>query len=731
MPRNSRFAFGGLFAIAAAFAVAIAPGQSSPPAASPQAPAVAPQAAQSPTKSNPPRPAQNTPSSSILQTNTRLVTVDVIATNSHGAVRDLKIDDFELTDNGRQKIEKFAFIDKSSSSAATSASSTAKPRVKGFYSNQTTAEHLDVPATIVLMDSLNTDLANLVQTRHHMLTMLKTLPSNTPVAVLLLGNSLRVVQGFTSDPALLRAAVDKTMSPSSEQQPMPEDDPDAASLMAFDDNGDTEDDVSQQLEDFEKDSYANEMDIRVDTTLDALKAIAHYLSGYQGRKNLIWVSESFPIVLWPDPDFGTTTAMFQSSRAYGGQVQDVANALSDAQVAVYPVDARGLETSQVFSAAQNNPTRPNSASRTFAAQLRRENNARIAAQQTMDALAEESGGKTCKNTNDLSGCIESALNDGSSYYELAYSPQDVKWDGSFHKISLKTTRSGVKLTYRRGYFAQDPEAVAAKQPPEKRLQQACEDFLPSTQISVMAQGVPPQKPDELRYVVAVDPKGLSFAPAGDSFKLNVMMANCIYARGDMAFHFLPRDLSQTLTPAAYQTVQTYGLRGYVDFDDTGAERIRIAVLDLNTGLIGSLDVPVRKNDYEAATPIAPPKSTPSPASTSVHFKLPSGQSSALDWGGDKLVYTGDLAIQQAAPAFFSQFYFHQGYSCEAGTLKPNDPKSTDEPRMRLTFTNAAGQTATIDLKGDQPEYSGTLPIDDNAKAFFGRLWYLLHCQAAP
>lgn len=722
---NSRFAIGGLLAVAAAFAVVIAPGQSSPPAG--------PRPLRGTPRSllSPPQSSQNNPAPSVLQTNTRLVTVDVIATNSHGPVRDLKIDDFELTDNGRQKIEKFAFIDKSST-AATNAANTAQPKVKGFYSNQTTIQHLDVPATIVLMDSLNTDIANLAQTRRHMLTMLKTLPASTPVAVLLLGDSLRVVQGFTSDPAVLRAAIDKTMSPSSEQGPMPQDDPDAASLMAFDNNGGQEDDVSQQLEDFEKATYANQMDIRVDTTLDALKAIAHYLSGYQGRKNLIWVSESFPIVLWPDPDFGSTTAMFQSSRAYGGQVQDVANALSDAQVAVYPVDARGLDGSQVFSAAQNTPTRPNSASRTFAAQLRRENNARISAQQTMDALADESGGKTCKNTNDLSGCIESALNDGSSYYELAYNPQDVKWDGSFHKISLKTTRSGVKLTYRRGYFATDPQVAAVKQPPEKRLQQACEDFLPSTQIPVLAQAVPPQKPDELRYVVAVDPKSLSFVPAGDQFKLSAMMANCIYDHSETTFHFLPRDLSQTLTPAAYQTVQTYGLRGYVDFPDSGAARIRIAVLDVNTGLIGSLDVPVRKNDYEVATPVAPPKNTPAtPVSTSVRFSLPSGESSALDWGGDKVVFTGNLDVKQAAPAFFSQYYFHQGFSCTDGALKPNDPKSAEAPRMQLTFTNAAGQTAIIDLKGDEPAYSGTLPIDGNAKAFFGRLWYLLHCRAAP
>ena len=71
------------------------------------------------------------------------------------------------------------------------------------------------------------------------------------------------------------------------------------------------------------------------------------------------------------------------------------------------------------------------------------------------------GGKTCENTNDLSGCVQGALDDSSAYYELAYYPENVKWDGKFHKITVKSNQHGIKLRYRTGYFATEPGASAS------------------------------------------------------------------------------------------------------------------------------------------------------------------------------------------------------------------------------------------------------------------------------
>ena len=51
---------------------------------------------------------------------------------------------------------------------------------------------------------------------------------------------------------------------------------------------------------FEKEMFAGETDMRVRETVEALREIARNVSGYPGRKNLIWISTSFPMTIAPD-----------------------------------------------------------------------------------------------------------------------------------------------------------------------------------------------------------------------------------------------------------------------------------------------------------------------------------------------------------------------------------------------------------------------------------------------
>jgi hypothetical protein len=312
-------------------------------------------------------------------------------------------------------------------------------------------------------------------------------------------------------------------------------------------------------------------------------------------------------MLWPDLDYGDTTRNYatylKSARAYQGQLWDATNSLSDAQVAVYTVDIRGLQTPQVLTASQQQgATRQLSAARSTAAQLRRESQMRISSQQSMATIAEGSGGKTCQNTNDLSGCVESALGDSSSYYELAYYPQNLKWDGSFHRISVKAKRPGIKLAYRQGYFAVDTDAAAEKEDPDKRLQQACQDMLPSTGIPITAQAAGPLGADSARYRVTISASGLTALPSGQSYEVDAEMANCVYKPDGGSFQFTTRNLSQTLSAVGYQALQAKGMSGYVNFPATGASKVRIAVLDETSGLIGALDLVVRKSDFADSAP---------------------------------------------------------------------------------------------------------------------------------
>src|SRR5277367_272581 len=391
-----------ILAVIATLAVAAA--AQAPPGPQQNAPAA--QQQNSPAVQQAPVPAAGVP----LKTNTRLIAVDVIATDSHGNVaRGLKAEDFEITEEhaGAQKIVKFEFVDASAPAAPLPPNGlmAASPGAPYLYSNLL-PDRMRVAPTVMLMDALNTNIQNQSEVHQHMLALLKTLPTSTPIAVFVLGHSLHVVQSFTTDPALLRAAVDHTLRPPDIEQSA-QDDPDSPSNVALDQNGGIETPANLGLEDFEKTEFEQQMSIRVDETTDAMVSISKFLGGYPGRKNLLWFSESFPIWIAPAAAFGSDP--FAGTEVYTDKVRRATDALTDARIAVYPVDARGLEVNQLYSVTQNPHMNQQNPGAGFGGQLSRDNNSRIDAQATMQQFAEETGGKTCLNTNDLSGCVQQAL----------------------------------------------------------------------------------------------------------------------------------------------------------------------------------------------------------------------------------------------------------------------------------------------------------------------------------
>jgi VWFA-related protein len=717
---------------------------------------------------------QSASSANAVKVQTRLIAVDVVATDSHGnAVRNLKQEDFRVFDErgGLQKIARFEFIDASAGTpAAPSNQPGMAPSGPHVFSNVAVSQ-MRVPPTILLMDALNTDIKNQSEVHKHMLLLLKTLPANTPVAVFTLGHTVRIVQRFTTDPGLLKSAVDQALRALTIEQ-NPQDDENSASNVMLDQNGGTETSMTQALEDFEKEEFEAQMSIRVDETTDAMVGIAKYLGGYPGRKNLIWFSESFPLWIEPTSDFGGDPALgispsqtkipgqeFAGSAVDTEKVRAAAEALTDAQVAVYPVDAKGLEVSQLYSVSQNphiNQVNPGAG---FGSQLTREDSARVDAQATMKEIAESTGGRTCTNTNDLAGCVQSALNDGSSYYELAYYPENIKWDGHFQKITIKTEQHGIKLAYRRGYFATDAEALRKQQNPEALLRQACIDPLPATSISLTAEAVAPRQAPgqaaQARYLLTISPSALSLAPEGASRRLSLQMAICEYDPKGDNFAFFPRDFSGPVPEAVYQGWQSHGIRNIFDYDAKPEnQRLRFAVLDVPSGTTGSVDVPAHPHDFgslpgpvaraqggaassggalgpsqlsEAISPLpgAAPEQT---ITTALTFRSSSGKASKLDWSAGKVTYQGDLGVELGASGFFQKFLGGR-YHCQAGNLVPNDPSSTTTPKLAFVLRSVSGPAVLVDVTGTEPQYTGDLPVDSDGRAFFSQVWKLYHCQA--
>jgi VWFA-related protein len=560
----------------------------------------------------PPQAAANEPSPPVttFKVATHLVTVEVVVRDHDGhPVPGLSDKDFQVFEELLpkkkqlpQKITAVQFVSLEGMKAGNQGRPNLPP---GIYSNALSVQKLPVPPTVLLMDGLNSATSAMMQVHQQTAHMLASLPDDVPVAVFLMDRNLHLLQSFTTEPKLLRGAAAKTLGGNSPGQEMdPLDDPNALSATL-------EDVPANQLppgalaalQEFEKETYASTMDIRVRETLDSLRAIARYLGGYPGRKNLLWISSSFPIMLYP----GST-----EQRMYGDQIDEVANALADAKVAVYPMDPSGVKTSAYFDASSR-PRRPGDPT-SMGKTLGREETNRISSQDSMKELAEQTGGRICLNNNDIADCVKTAVNDGSSYYELGYYPEAGDWHGEFHRIVVKTTQPGVHLAYRAGYYARS-EAIPAeveKGKPEQAdlgLQRAaCHDLLISTSIVLMARALPVDQPERSKYFVAIDTGSLTLPAAdGGGHNISLTVAACSFDKTGTPLQYLQENVGTKLTDQQYNAVVArHGVTHVVVLQSKPeVTRVRLLVRDVFSGLMGSVEVPLAEQAKASATPAVP------------------------------------------------------------------------------------------------------------------------------
>src|SRR5262249_22811457 len=143
---------------------------------------------------------------------THLVIVDAIVTDSSGApVRDLKKEDFGLYENGkRQDIQVFSFEGRGQT---TKLPQDLPPADTNTYSNIREKQPRTGPLTILLIDALNTPPEDRIFLHQQLVKYLQR--SGEQVAVYVLGNQLRVLQGFTTDRESLLRVVSRMSSESS------------------------------------------------------------------------------------------------------------------------------------------------------------------------------------------------------------------------------------------------------------------------------------------------------------------------------------------------------------------------------------------------------------------------------------------------------------------------------------------------------------------------------------
>ncbi len=592
-----------------AFFFVAAQTQSNPPSPASQSPAVqqqpAPTQTNIPDKQNDKSPAEEKPqkvyeSSTVLKAITRLVVVDVVATDNKGApVADLEASNFTLLEDGKeQKIRVFYFKHPTRTPvpAALPAELKLPPNV---FSNIPRYDIHNTALNVVLLDALNTTAINQAYVRDQMIKYLEKMPADQPIAVYGLTTKLRMLQDFTSDPSVLKNIVKSLNTKSSPLLNDPTGNGEAA-LYGPGVFESLPQQMQQAIQNFEQESTNAQTDIRVRYTLAALNAIARSLAGYPGRKNLIWLSEAFPLSIDPtidiDGNFNTTT----STRDYGPDIAKTADALMNAQVAVYPVDAKGLAGSSFFSASNNGTdkfgrsvTRGGRVGQT----LSNESAALFSNHSTMLDLAERTGGKAFYNRNDIDAAIGHSIDDGSTYYTLAYYPENKNWDGKFRKISVKVNRPGVKTRSRLGYFASEPKNSLDPKHRDALFSEAMDlDFPISTSLIFEAGVIQPSSKTQNKVMInfAMDPHAISFERKADGLAYaSVACAVHVYSAQGKSLKTDASGINTALKPDTYRKIMLgrFPCQEKIDLAP-GSYVLRLGVIDNTTGLVGTANAKV-------------------------------------------------------------------------------------------------------------------------------------------
>lgn len=546
-----------------------------------------------------------------FKTKVNVVLVDVTVMKGKAPVTDLHKEDFQIFENG--KPQTILSLEEHKGAAFTMAERPPIPADE--FTNIPRVETAD-SVNIILLDALNTQNGDQAFVRSQMIQYLKDLKPGPRLAVFTLGSRLRMLQGFTTDPTVLLAALNASKGPQTSQllKSSREKNDEQSHLDFMAASGSTQEAIDA-VRQFQAEALSFKTDIRVRLTLAALQELARFLAVIPGRKNVMWFSGSFPIALLPDTDVPEPTA---SVRHYNSEIQKTTNLLANARVSVYALSAEGLTANTVEGADQD---------RLFADQQlltqERQSEQRSKAQESvanrnsMERLAEETGGEAIYDTNGLASALARTVNDGSHYYSLTYKPTETRTDGSFRQIRIKLTRGNYKLSYRRGYYAEDSKVSKVSVPVEKGQ----EDRL----MQMMVRGMPDFSEIHCRVRVApldLQPKkdadiagenralkrpftryGVDLAFAAADLRLEeredgkyhgeIEVALAAYDAQGAPINWDVRKPPLDLTPEVYNQMMRSGVRIHLEMDiPQGDYLLRTGIYDLRSGHAGTVGVPL-------------------------------------------------------------------------------------------------------------------------------------------
>ncbi len=322
--------------------------------------------------------------------------------------------------------------------------------------------------------------------------------------------------------------------------------------------------------------------LNTDRELYAIRSIAKSLGRVDQRKSLLYFS-------------GGLTRQGIENQA---SIRAATNEAVKANMAIYSVDSRGLQTLSAVGDASTGSLRGTAAFSGGAAQSQLDAN--FGSQEVLATLSSDTGGKAFFDSNDFAPAFQQVQHDTEAYYILGFHSTNAARDGTFRHLTVKLNRSDVKLEYRPGYYAPADFRHQKTEDREQALQEQMRSDLPATDVSVYLQALYFRLGDNRFFIpvsLIVPGSQIHVVKNGDRDKANIdVLGQVKDAEGIIVGNV--RDTVK-LALNASQQVQQKNIQYSTEFTlAPGKYHLKFVMRENQTGAMGSFETDLQVPDLK-------------------------------------------------------------------------------------------------------------------------------------
>ncbi len=534
----------------------------------------------------------------IVKINTSLVQLDAVVTDQAGnPVSDLGKDDFEIWQDGKRKdIANFSFINTSAKNVEFNQNRESLTNLSSVPSRQRMNGTGRVITFIVDDGNCTSSLTGMDLARRGLTDFINEQMFATDlVAIYRTRSGSGLLQQYTSDKSTLLKVVKKIRwFPSlgcsntgdfflaARQHDSADKDGDKVNPDDLSGDGLTPDERNRQKMQATDD---NNRDNQIVGTLGVLRYIVKGLDRVRGRKIVFLMSDGFPTL----DEKGNS----RQARDMLGKLTEEANRSG---VVLNTIDVRGVFSPGMITAADDIKTTkdfgPDKSSTEDVTKARIEqfNDS----QNGLAFLADETGGRFYRGSNNLAVHLERAMKIEKGYYLLGYEPDEETFKGTkFHTIQIKLKRPELKVYSRNGFLGTEDRVKNAGRSENGDLYDAIVAPLPEAGLDLRLTAFFVNTANQgnfVRSLVHIDGKKIGFAADKDgrvraAFEVVAVTLN---EKNEVVDEFT-RTHTIRVEKQTVDFIRDHGLVYATDVSvrKPGVYNFRVAMKDVNSDLVGS------------------------------------------------------------------------------------------------------------------------------------------------